>query len=106
MTKDLISFIREFYNSNESIPLHRPVFRGNEIKYLTDCIHSSYVSSIGSYVNRFEKLMSEITNTKKAIAVVNGTAALQVALKLVGVKENTEVITQGLTFVAQVSRNV
>ena len=68
-----------------------------------DCIDSTYVSSVGPFVNKFENLLQDITGVKKAIPVVNGTSGLQVALNLVGVKKNDEVITQALTFVATVN---
>lgn len=100
MYKEIISFIRTKFKSQDLIPLHVPVFKGNEKKYLNECIDSTYVSSVGPFVDKFEVLMSQITNTEKAVAVINGTAALQVGLRLVGVKENDEVITQALTFVA------
>lgn len=98
--KDIISFIQNSYNTKEFIPLHEPRFRGNEKKYLLDTIDSTFVSSVGAYVDRFEEMMQEATGTGKAIAVVNGTAALQVALRLAGVEPGDEVITQALTFVA------
>jgi len=100
MNKELINFIKNIYNSDNYICLHEPVFRGNEKKYLEECIDSTYVSSVGPFVDKFEKLISEITQTNKTTAVVNGTAAVQVGLKLVGVRPNDEVITQALTFVA------
>jgi perosamine synthetase len=100
MDKEVISFIRERFKTNEFIPLHVPTFNGNEKKYLEDCIDSTYVSSVGAYVDKFEELMNTITQTKKTTAVASGTAALQVALRLVGVKKDDEVITQALTFVA------
>jgi perosamine synthetase len=100
MNKELINFIKNKYNSDNYICLHEPVFRGNEKKYLEECIDSTYVSSVGPFVDKFEKLISEITQTNKTTAVVNGTAAIQVGLKLVGVIQNDEVITQALTFVA------
>jgi dTDP-4-amino-4,6-dideoxygalactose transaminase len=100
MDKDLIAFFRNRFNTNEYIPLHIPNFNGNEKKYLENCIDSTYVSSVGPFVDKFELLMSKITHSKKTTAVVNGTAGLQVALRLVGVEEDTEVITQALTFVA------
>ena len=80
--------------------MHAPNFRGNEKKYLEECIDSTYVSSVGPFVDKFENLMNEITQTNRTTAVVNGTAALQVGLRLVGVKKDDEVITQALTFVA------
>lgn len=100
MDKEIISFIRNKFRSENFIPLHVPIFKGNEKKYINECIDSTFVSSVGPFVNKFEELMSQITQTKKTTAVVNGTAALQVGLRLVGVKENDEVITQALTFVA------
>ena len=100
MNKEIISFIRNEFKSKDYIPLHIPTFKGNEKKYLDECIDSTFVSSIGPFVDKFEELMNQITKTKKTTAVVNGTAGLQVALRLVGVKKNDEVITQALTFVA------
>ncbi len=94
-----ISFIKELYNK-ESIMLHEPVFRGNEKKYLNDCIDSTFVSSVGPFVDLFEKKMAEFTGAKKAVVTVNGTAALHVAQKLCGVEYGDEVITQPLTFIA------
>lgn len=99
--KDTVNFIREYYHKQiGTISLHEPVFNGNEKKYLTECIDTTFVSSVGKFVDLFEEMMVNITATKKAVAVVNGTAGIQVALKLVGVKSNDEVITQALTFVA------
>ena len=100
MQADLINFIRNIFNSNELIPLHTPTFNGNEKKYLEECIDSTFVSSVGNFVDEFEILMNKITQTQKTTAVVNGTAAIQVALRLVGVKKDNEVLTQALTFVA------
>ena len=100
MEKEIVSFVRDKFNSKEFIPLHSPIFKGNEKKYLEACIDSTYVSSVGPFVDKFEELMNQITKTKKTTAVVNGTAGLQVALRIVGVKKNDEVITQALTFVA------
>lgn len=97
---NFIEFTREYYRSNKFIPLHEPRFRGNEKKYLLDTIDSTFVSSVGAYVDRFEAQMRELTGAKKGVAVVNGTASLQVALRLAGVSNGDEVITQGLTFVA------
>ena len=101
MSKNSINFIRsKFKEKDKFIPLHIPSFIGNEKKYLEDCIDSTFVSSVGAYVDLFEEKMSQFTRTKKSVAVVNGTSALQVALQLVGVQSNDEVITQALTFVA------
>jgi perosamine synthetase len=98
--KDIVSFIQGTFDTKEFIPLHEPRFRGNEKKYLIDTIDSTFVSSVGAYVDKFEEMMQFITTTKKAVAVVNGTAGIQVALRLVGVKPGNEVITQALTFIA------
>jgi perosamine synthetase len=96
----VISFIKEQYKTESFIPLHVPHFGGNEKKYLLETIDSTFVSSVGAYVDQFELMMQGITQTQKAVAVVNGTAGIQVALRLVGVKGGDEVITQALTFVA------
>jgi len=96
----VISFIKAQYKTESFIPLHVPHFGGNEKKYLLDTIDTTFVSSVGAYVDQFESMMQGITQTKKAVAVVNGTAGIQVALRLVGVKAGDEVLTQALTFVA------
>ena len=96
----IVDFIKQIFNTQEFIPLHEPKFIGNEKKYLNDCIDSTFVSSVGKYVDRFEKEFASYVGAKYAIATVNGTAALHIALKLVDVKENDEVITQSLTFIA------
>ncbi len=98
--QNLISFVREHYNSDLFIPLHEPRFRGNEKKYLAETIDSTFVSSVGAFVDQFEIMMQDITGAAKSVAVVNGTASLQVALRLAGVKKDDEVITQALTFIA------
>ena len=85
---------------NEFIPLHRPVFEGNERQYLVDCIDSNFVSSVGEKVTEFEEKVAEFTGSKYAIATVNGTAALHAAILLSGVKPGDEVISQALTFIA------
>lgn len=95
-----ILFIKEQYKTNDFIPLHVPYFGGNEKKYLIETIDSTFVSSVGAYVDTFESVMKTITKTQKAVAVVNGTAGIQVALRLAGVKAGDEVLTQALTFVA------
>jgi len=100
MYENVIAFIQKAYDTTEFIPLHAPVFFGNEKKYLNDCIDSTFVSSVGKYVDKFEQMVAEYTGAKYAIATVNGTAALHIALKLAGVDENSEVITQPLTFIA------
>ncbi len=97
---DTISFVRDTFESKDFIPLHEPNFSGKEKEYVLDTINSTFVSSVGAYVDRFEEMMQEISQTKKAVAVVNGTSGIQVALRLVGVKIGDEVLTQALTFVA------
>ncbi len=98
--QDVINFIRKLYQTPDFIALHEPKFAGNEKAYLIDCIDSTFVSSVGKYVDRFEQLVAEYTGVKYAIATVNGTAALQIALKLAGVSQDDEVITQPLSFIA------
>lgn len=97
---ETISFIKDSYNTKDSIYLHEPIFRGNEKKYLLETINSTFVSSIGPFVDKFESLISKISNTKSAVAVVNGTSGIQTALRLVGVKKEDEVLTQALSFIA------
>ena len=92
-------FSRNIYG-NSFIPLHRPVFEGNERQYLVDCIDSNFVSSVGAKVTEFEEKVAEFTGSKYAVATVNGTAALHVAIELAGVKPKDEVISQALTFIA------
>lgn len=99
-TNHFISFVREIYQTEEFIPLHEPRFIGNEKKYVSDTIDSTFVSSVGEYVNRFEKEFAEYTGSKFAVATVNGTAALHISLLVGGVQPGDEVITQSLTFVA------
>ncbi len=100
MSADIVKFIRELYKSNEFIPLHAPTFSGNELKYVTETIESTFVSSVGKFVDDFERKMESFTSTSRAIATVNGTAALHTALYMAGVKAGDYVITQALTFVA------
>ena len=95
-----IQFIQEKFQTSDFIPLHAPVFNGNERKYVLDTLESTFVSSVGAYVDLSEKMMAEISQTQRAVAVVNGTAGLQMALQLAGVQRGDEVITQALTFVA------
>ena len=98
--QEIIDFIRKTFNTDKFIPLHEPRFIGNEKKYLNDCIDSTFVSSVGQYVDRFEKDFAKIVGSKYAVATVNGTAALHISLILAGVKRDDEVITQPITFVA------
>ncbi|AYC28953.1 LegC family aminotransferase [Paenisporosarcina cavernae] len=91
--------IKELYKK-DFVPLHEPTFNGNEIKYVTECIESGWVSSVGAYVTRFEQDLANFVGAKRAVAVVNGTAALHIALKVVGVKPKDEVLMPSLTFIA------
>jgi perosamine synthetase len=100
---DLIAFIKKQYPNKNTILLHEPSFNGNEKDYVLDTINSTFVSSVGAYVDKFELMMAELTSTKKAVATVNGTSALQVALRLAGVSQGDEVLTQALTFIATIN---
>ena len=100
MFDDVVDFVRSIYGKEGVIPLHEPLFIGNEKKYLNECIDSTFVSSIGQFVNKFEEKISHYTGAKYTISTVNGTAALHIALKLLGTDENCEVLTQPLTFIA------
>ena len=96
----LVRFIREQYHTNGPIPLHAPVFAGREQAYVAETIDSTFVSSVGKFVDRFEREVAGYTGSPRAVAAVNGTAALHIALQLAGVKREELVITQPLTFVA------
>ncbi|HBT93275.1 MAG TPA: LegC family aminotransferase [Chitinophagaceae bacterium] len=100
---EVIGFIKNQFDNKAFIPLHEPRFLGNERKYVVDTIDSTFVSSVGAYVDKFEVMMSYISGTNKSVAVVNGSSALQVALRLAGVGVGDEVITQALTFIATVN---
>lgn len=95
----IIDKVQELYGSKPN-PLHIPTFISNERENLVECIDSTFVSSVGKFVDDFEKNMAEYTGSKYAVAVMNGTAALQLAMVVAGVEKNTEVITQSLSFVA------
>jgi dTDP-4-amino-4,6-dideoxygalactose transaminase len=96
----LIQFIRAQYGTNEFIPLHAPIFAGNERSYVLETIDSTFVSSVGQFVDRFEREVAAYTGSPRAVATVNGTAALHAALLLSGVRPGDLVLTQALTFVA------
>lgn len=100
MYNDLIHLIQDHYSTDAFIALHEPSFNGNEKAYLCECIDSTFVSSVGAFVDRFERMCAEYTGSQYAVATVNGTAALHIALTLAGVKPQSEVITQPLTFIA------
>ena len=100
MFQPLIKFIREQYRTNDFIPLHEPIFYGKEHEYVSNAINSTFVSSVGAYVDRFERDIANYTGSPKAVATVNGTSGLHIALLLSGVKRGEIVITQPLTFIA------
>lgn len=101
MYKDFIELVRNYYNIPEAfIALHEPRFVGNDRKYVLDAIDSTFVSSVGKYVDRFEEMIRDYTGAKHAVATVNGTAALHMSLILAGVKSGDYVITQALSFIA------
>ena len=100
MFDDVISFIQDTYKTIEYIPLHEPKLIGNEKKYLNECINSTFVSSVGKFVDDVENRLADYTGAKFVIATSNGTSALHTALLLANVESNEEVITQALTFVA------
>lgn len=100
MYSNIIAFIRELYGNQEFTPLSVPKFIGNEKKYLNECIDTTFVSSVGQFVDRFEKDMTAYTGAKRAVVCVSGTNALHMAMMLVGVERDDEVLTQALTFIA------
>ena len=96
----ITDFIHQLFGTEETVPLHTPLFIGNEKKYLEECIDTTFVSSVGKFVDRFEADMAAYTGAKKAVVCVSGTNALHMALMLVGVERDDEVLTQALTFIA------
>ena len=100
MFENVIDFIQKTYKTKKFIPLHEPKFIGNEKKYLDQCIDTTFVSSVGKFVDQFEKKIAKFTGSKYAIATCNGTSALHISLLLANVDQNSEVITQPLNFVA------
>ncbi len=102
MYQDIIEYIRNYYDAKdeETVMLHAPTFVGNEKKYLNECIDSTFVSSVGQFVDRFERDMERYTGAKKAVVCVNGTNALHIAMMLAGVEHEDEVLTQSLSFIA------
>jgi aminotransferase in exopolysaccharide biosynthesis len=97
---EFVEFVQNLFSTRDFVPLHAPRFEGNEQRYVKDAIDSTYVSSVGKYVDEFENRIIEYTGAKFAVATVNGTSALHIALKLSGIKKDDEVITQATTFVA------
>lgn len=98
--KQIVDYIHKLYNNQEFVPLSVPKFIGNERKYLNECIDTTFVSSVGKFVDRFEQDMANYTGAKRAVVCVSGTNALHMSLMLVGVERGDEVLTQALTFVA------
>tara|TARA_B100001173_G_scaffold311060_1_gene327243 strand:+ start:304 stop:1440 length:1137 start_codon:yes stop_codon:yes gene_type:complete len=98
--KNFTSFVKELYETREFVPLHSPVFVGNEKAYLNEAIDSTFVSSVGPFVDLFEEKSANFLGVTKSVAVINGTSALQLALRISGVQANDEVLTQSLSFVA------
>lgn len=96
---DVVDAIR-FAIGSDRAGLHEPSFEGNELLYLKECIDSTFVSSVGKFVDQFESKLAEFTGSKYVVAVVNGTSALHIALKLAGVKSQDEILLPALTFVA------
>ena len=102
LTEAVVGAIRGVVGPGK-VALHEPSFEGNEWLYLKECLDSTFVSSVGKFVDQFEDELATYTGAKYAISVVNGTAALQIALKLAGVQANDEVLVPALTFVATVN---
>lgn len=102
MYQKTVDFIRNHFGAKEGemVMLHAPTFRGNEKKYLEECIDTTFVSSVGKFVDRFERDMEAYTGAKRAVVTVSGTAALHMALMLAGVERGDEVLTQALSFIA------
>lgn len=100
MYNQITDFIHQLFGTEETVPLHAPLFIGNEKKYLEECIDTTFVSSVGKFVDRFEADMAAYTGARKAVVCVSGTNALHMAMMLVGVERDDEVLTQALTFIA------
>ena len=93
MFEDVVSFIQNTYKTTGPISLHEPKFTGNEKKYLNECIDSTFVSSVGKFVDQFEEEIAGYTGSNYAIATSNGTSSLHIALLLSGVTDKDEVIS-------------
>ncbi|MFC8685121.1 LegC family aminotransferase [Brevibacillus porteri] len=97
----IVSILNEVISPEKDfVALHEPNFQGNEWAYVKECLDTGWVSSVGKYVDKFEEMLKEFTGTKRAVAVVNGTAALHICLKLVGVERDDEVMIPALSFIA------
>ena len=99
LTRQVIEGVRSVVGL-DPVALHEPRFVGNEWAYVKECLDSTYVSSVGEFVGRFEVGLSSYTGASHAVAVVNGTAALHMALQLAGVRPGDEVLVPALSFVA------
>ena len=97
---DVVNFVRELFASDTFIPLHAPLFVGRELEYVQECISSSFVSTIGEFVDEFENTMRNYTSTNRAVATVNGSSGLHTALVLSNIENDDLVLTQSLSFVA------
>lgn len=97
---NIVEFIHSLYGTQEMVPLHAPCFVGNEKKYLDECIDTTYVSSVGKFVDKFEDGIAKYTGAKKAVVCVSGTNALHMAMLFAGVRQEDEILTQALTFIA------
>jgi perosamine synthetase len=100
LVAEIVAAVEGVVGAARPISLHEPEFKGNEWAYVKDCIDTGWVSSAGAYVPRFEQALCDFTGSPFAVAVVNGTAALQVALLLCGVTRGDEVLIPTLTFIA------
>lgn len=100
MYSQITDFVHQLFGTEETVPLHAPLFIGNEKKYLDECIDTTFVSSVGKFVDRFEEEIAAYTGAKKAVVCVSGTNALHMAMMLVSVQRDDEVLTQALTFIA------
>ena len=97
MYNNITTFIHNLFGTDEFVPLHAPLFIGNEKKYLAECIDTTFVSSVGKFVDRFEEQVASYTGSKRAVVCVSGTNALHMGMLLVGVERDDEVLTQALT---------
>ena len=99
-SSQIVEKLREVVKTDNFVPMHEPRFNGNESRYLEECVKSTFVSSVGKFVERFEMELAKYTGSGHAVAVVNGTCALQVALQVAGVQRQDEVLVPTLSFVA------
>ena len=100
LVTQILAALHQVLPEKSSLPLHEPSFGGNEWTYVKECLDTGWVSSVGKFVDRFEQQLADYTGVKRAVAVVNGTAALHVCLRLVGVEQGDEVLMPTLTFIA------